>query len=64
MAYMCVRCSGRECDGCMECKGGKELPECGFCSDYIRGDIYLDEEYGEVCLKCLKKLHLKEERSF
>lgn len=65
MAYMCIRNSNYECDGCMECesKRWEDVLVCDYCGEPIRGNIYEDDEYGTLCLRCLAEIHLKEKRA-
>ena len=62
MAYMCIRNSNYECDGCMECHRRENILVCDYGGEPIRGNIYEDDDYGTLCLTCLAEIHLKEKR--
>jgi hypothetical protein len=56
MAYMCVKDSRAECDGCGFC-GESGIVECEYCGDEIMGDSYKDDAYDMLCENCLLELH-------
>ena len=49
----------------MECesKRWEDVLVCDYCGEPIRGNIYEDDEYGTLCLRCLAEIHLKEKRA-
>ena len=53
MAYMCVKNSSRECDGCMECKDDYKY-FCPICNAEVYADVYVNKE-GEIlgCENCV-----------
>lgn len=59
MAYMCVQQSGRECDGCGNCKEHDPNVFCQKCGVSIYGDVYQDIDYEQLCIDCLEELHKK-----
>lgn len=55
MGYMCLRVSGKECDCCMECRGGQSEISCPECGSTICEYLYYKD--GEVigCDDCIER---------